>query len=42
MGLFKIATVLALLACAPFLIELATRQAYAVPARGGGVIVTGA
>lgn len=42
MGLFKAATVLGLLACAPFAIELATRKAYPVPVRGGGVIVTGA
>ncbi len=42
MGLFKAAALLALLACAPFLIELASRKEYPVPVAGGGVIVTGA
>lgn len=41
MGLVKTAAVLAVLACAPWAIELATRKAYPVPSAGGGVIVTG-
>lgn len=40
MGLLKTAGLLALLACAPFLIDLASRQEYPVPQGGGGVIVT--
>lgn len=36
------ATLLGLLACAPWAIELLSRREYPVPAKGGGVIVTGA
>lgn len=42
MGIKATAVLVALLAASPYLLELATRKAFPIPAPGGGVVMTGA